>query len=95
MAIARWRAEVDVRAAHAALPAQRALQLHRAVGAVHAGDVEDAAFAGLLRGERAREVEGAVLVHGERAVVRAVGLRPGAAGEGLHIVTGHGRLVVG
>ena len=89
------RAEVDVRAAHAALPAQRALQLHRAVGAVHAGDVEDAAFAVILRGQRLREVEGAVLVHGERAVVRAVGLRSGAAGEGLHVVAGHGRLVVG
>ena len=81
----RGRAEVDVRAAHAALPAQRPLQLDGAVGAVHAGDVQDAPLAGVLGGERAREVERAVLVHRERAVVLAVGLRSGAAGEGLDV----------
>ena len=79
----RRRAEVDVGAAHAALLAQRALELDRAVGAVHAGDVQDAALAAALAGQRPGEVERAVLVCGEGAVVLAVGLRAGSAGEGL------------
>ena len=65
------------------LPAQRALQLHGAVGAVHAGDVQDAPLVAVLARERARQVERPVRVHGQRAVVLAVGLRAGPAGEGL------------
>ena len=53
----RRGAEVDVGAAHAALPPQRALQLDRAVGAVHAGDVQDAPLVAALGRQRAREVE--------------------------------------
>ena len=79
----RRRPEVDVGAAHAALLAQRALQLHGAVGAVHAGDVEDAPFAAVLTRHRSREVERPVLVRGERAVVLAVRLGAGAPGERL------------
>ena len=82
----RGRAEVHVGAAHAALLAQRALQLDRAVGAVHAGDVQHAPLAAVLAGQRPREVERPVRVRGERAVVLAVSLCPGATGEGLHRV---------
>ena len=76
-------AEVDVRAAHAALLAQRALELDRAVGAVHARDVQDASLAGVLAGQRPREVERPVRVGRERAVVLAVRLGAGAPREGL------------
>ena len=82
----RGRAEVDVCAAHAALLAQRALQLDRAVGAVHAGDVQHAPLAAVLAGQRSRQVEGPVCVRGQRAVLLAVGLRAGPAGEHLQLV---------
>ena len=89
----RGGAEVDVGGAHAVLPAQRSLQLHGAVRAVHPRHVQDAPLIAGLAGERAGEVERAVLVHGQGAVVRAVRLRPGAAGERLDVLVRQGLLV--
>jgi len=66
----RRRAEVDVGLGHALLLAQRALQLDRAIGAVHAGDVQQAPFAGPLVG--CGKIEWSVLVHCERTVILAV-----------------------
>ena len=66
----RGGAEVDVGLGHAILLAQGALQLDGAVGAVHAGDVQQAPFAGRLAGRG--EIEWPVLVHRERTVILAV-----------------------
>ena len=69
------------------------MQLDGAVGAVHAGDVQHPPVAAVLAGQRSREVQWSVLVGGEWAVLLAVGLGAGAAGERLHGVAAQGLLV--
>ena len=81
----RGRAEVHVGVAHAGFAAQRALQLERAVGAVHAGDVQHAPLGAVLAGQRLLQIQRPVLVHGQRAVVGAVRQRAGAARQRLDV----------
>ena len=67
--------------------------LSGAVGAVHAGDVQQAALRG-VRLRRRREVERPVLVHGEGAVVLAVRGRADAARQADDVVVAQEVLVV-